>query len=633
MKNCTSFINIQCYRIGYRKCLPIILSILFLVSGAMAQSSKTAYEKLSDTKKEEIQGMLKYYDKQIYFNENRGQWPSNVLYKADFHLGQALVTPDGMMVGTFDPVSAAAISAAGIQEEIDIQNGLRKHLPRSSPRGHGWLMKFLNSSPEMTIESKHKHADVFNYFMGNKSNANTNNYQEVWYNNVYNNVDVRYYPSEEGTLEYDIVCKPGFDKENIAIQMKGIDEVVINKNGHLVLKTSVGDVDFPAPVAYQLINGKQQSVEANYRVSDKNIVHFNLGKYNPALPLIIDPIALRWATWVSTNSTGDNHGHCIWVDQSDGAIYVVARVDGSTNRITVGALDTTAAGGIDMIVGKYLEPANVGGTGTRVWQTYIGGSGNDNPYAMEQGPDGNLYITGYTSSSDFPLTSNGSIFGGSYLDQSSQTTDNIFITKITKTGTSIKSAVVGGNGDDGSFDLRIAKTGEITVCGNTKSTNLATLYPGTGASNTNHSGIDALVFKINQDLSSIIWMKNNGGSKDDQPTILSQDPRDGSIYIGGYTASTNFPVMNARQSTQSNTNNTRSGFLTKLKSTGDTVWSSYFRSAPGKQTSILCMELDTLNNKIYFGGITEGLDTSNIHAGTYDNSYGGGSNDFFVSSI
>ena len=52
-----------------------------------------------------------------------------------------------------------------------------------------------------------------------------------------------------------------------------------------------------------------------------------------------------------------------------------------------------------MIVGKYLEPSAVGQSGTRVWQTYLGGSGDDNPYAMEQGPDGNLYITGYTSSS------------------------------------------------------------------------------------------------------------------------------------------------------------------------------------------------------------------------------------------
>src|ERR1017187_9604050 len=50
--------------------------------------------------KSDIQKMLQYYDKQIYFTENKGQWPEHVLYKADFTLGQALATSQGMIVGT-----------------------------------------------------------------------------------------------------------------------------------------------------------------------------------------------------------------------------------------------------------------------------------------------------------------------------------------------------------------------------------------------------------------------------------------------------------------------------------------------------------------------------------------------------
>ena len=69
-----------------------------------------------------------------------------------------------------------------------------------------------------------------------------------------------------------------------------------------------------------------------------------MGEYDANQPLIIDPIALRWATWVNTKSSGDNHGHCIWVDPNDGAIYMVARVVGTTDQITVGAFDVSANG-------------------------------------------------------------------------------------------------------------------------------------------------------------------------------------------------------------------------------------------------------------------------------------------------
>ena len=141
-------------------------------------------------------------------------------------------------------------------------------------KGHGWLMNFVNSSPEMKIQSKGTHEDVFNYLQGGEENhaMDVKNYKEIWYNNVYDNVDVRYYPSAEGTLEYDIICKPGFDKNNIAINFQGIEHMHVNSDGHLIFSTSVGDMEFPAPVAYQRINGVQIPVQARFNMmNDKTI--------------------------------------------------------------------------------------------------------------------------------------------------------------------------------------------------------------------------------------------------------------------------------------------------------------------------------------------------------------------------
>jgi gliding motility-associated-like protein len=583
----------------------------------------------------DIANMLNYYDKQVYFTENHGQWDSKVLYRADFKLGQAVATKEGMIVGTFDPAAVDAQSQWSMRQEAAHTSHTLFTEPEPNVKGNGWMMNFINHSPSMTVESQSKHKDVFNYFDGGQSLSNVNSYQEIWYNNVYDNVDVRYYPSKDGSLEYDMICKPGFDKDAISIKMDGISKVILKKDGSLDLKTSVGDMSLPTPVAYQNIDGKRVPVEAHYEVSRNNVVTFKISDFDKTKTLLIDPIALRWATWLNTQSTGANHAHCVWIDAA-GNIYTVARVDGSTNLITTGAFDTTANGGIDLIIGKYTEPEAVGGSGTRVWQTYVGGSDDDNPYAAQMGPDGNLYITGYTASTNFPLIG-GTAFSGPSIDDRSQVTDNIFVMKITPDGQSIKASVIGGNGDDNSYDLRFTSNGDVVVCGETESTNLATLFPGSGATNTTKSNYDVIVFRINSNLDTIKWMKNYGGSSSaaaDVATIMLDNPVNDDIYVAGYTSSSNFPTTsNARQTSLVGLT---SGFIQKLKSNGTTVWSSYFDAAKNDVAQILCMEFNTTYDKLYFGGVTTGLyttsPTSNISTGAYQTKYGG-NQDFFVASM
>ncbi|MCB0508061.1 MAG: hypothetical protein KDD21_07175, partial [Bacteroidetes bacterium] len=610
----------------------LMVSFVTLFNGQTIQAQTLKAVKEDDLDKS-VKEMLNRYDKQIYFTENKGQWPENVIYKADFKFGQAIATRNGMLVGSFDPASVNEIRERGDEEEEAIHLGLpydkNKRQANTNVKGHGWLMNFLNPSSKMKIVTSDEHKEKFSYFnLNSKANSTSDNlnFQEIWYKNVYDNVDVRYYPSEHGTLEYDIVCKPGFKNENIAIQFDGIEQLKVNKEGILTFETSVGEMTFPKPIVYQTLNGKRVSVEAEYVVSNNNVLSFKLGDYNHASPLIIDPIALRWATWITNNSDGEDHGHGVWVDESDGAIYILARIINS-GLITVGPYQANSAGSLDIVLGKYLEPTTVGGSGSRVWQTYLGGSNNDNPYALEQGPDGNIYLTGITGSSNFPMLG-GSAFSGSGLDGRSQSGNNIFVTKINKAGNSIKSAVVGGNGEDQSFDLRFDSDGNIIVGGYTKSTNLGSRYGGL-ASNTNNGGEDVILFKINADLDNIIWMKNYGGSSNDRINIINVKSSNDDIYVGGTTSSSNFPTLSARQSTRGGN---QSGFLQKMNSSGTLQWSSYFQSSSSRDASILCMELNRTQDTLYFGGLTTGLNSSNVTSGSLDNSYNG-NGDFFVAKM
>ncbi|MBL8009191.1 MAG: SBBP repeat-containing protein, partial [Flavobacteriales bacterium] len=607
-----------------RRAKALLSALVLAATGAQAH---TPPDRPHDGHADGLDALLHAYEQRIHFTENRGQFNPHVRFRADFPLGQALATPEGMLVKAYDPEAVAAREAEGHRIEEEARLGLPNRPLLWRERGHGWMLHFRGALPTMRIEGLKPHGDASNYFVGEAARhaAGVSSFEEVWYKDVYPRTDVRYYAAEDGALEYDIICKPGSDPADIQLELKGIERLRVTAKGELVVPTSLGEMLFPPPVVYQGGERGEQRVDAAYAVQG-NVVRFNLGAYDRTRPLVIDPIALRWATWVNTNSSGDNHGHGIWVDPNDGAIYVLARVVGTTDNITVGAFDETANGNLEIIVGKYLEPSTVGGSGTRVWQTYIGGGQDDNPYAIEQGPDGNLYITGLTGSTNFPLLG-GTGFSGSSIDQQAQSGDDIFVLKINPAGTGIKACVIGGNGGELSYDLRTTAGGDVLVCGSTTSTNLLTQNPGSGATNTNAGSNDALVFRVNADLSTLVWMRNSGGTGSDVATIMLHNDATGDIFVGGSTASTNFPTVSPRQSTRGGNS---AGFLQRLTSAGGVTWSSYFSSASSAAASVLCMEFNTARTELYFGGVTSGLAAANISgAGVFDSSHNG-SNDFYV---
>src|SRR5690606_9300357 len=237
---------------------------------------------------------------QIHFTPNMGQFSEPVLFRADFPLGQAVALQDGMVVSALEPEAVAARVAKGFQmEELRILGIYDTDLTYHH-KGHAWQLHFLGGSPDMTVSGRELHPDVSHYFQGNdpsKHATEVPNYAEVWYNDVYPGVDVRYYPAEDGSLEYDVICKPGSDPTQVHIEFRGIDRMEINARGELVLHTSIGDVSYPAPYVYQRIDGREVEVPSAYVLEGRNTLRFQLGKYDPRHTLVIDPIAMRWATW------------------------------------------------------------------------------------------------------------------------------------------------------------------------------------------------------------------------------------------------------------------------------------------------------------------------------------------------
>jgi len=165
--------------------------------------------------------------------------------------------------------------------------------------------------------------------------------------------------------------------------------------------------------------------------------------------------ALVYSTYIGGSASDEGYG--IAVDGSGNA-YVTGYA-GSGYDVTPGAFQTTYRGNLDVFVTK------LNATGTAlVYSTYIGGSGRDEGYAIAVDGNGNAYVTGETSSTDYDVTP------GAF-----QTTNgggrDVFVTKLNATGTAlVYSTYIGGSSSEEGYAIAVDGSGNAYVTGETSST-------------------------------------------------------------------------------------------------------------------------------------------------------------------
>ena len=152
--------------------------------------------------------------------------------------------------------------------------------------GHVYESNFIGFNKDLKIIGNRKTNDVCNYFIGKDSSKWKSNipvYNELVYENLYTGIDLSYFESG-GKLKYDFIVHPKADPKNIKVQYKGLDSIYL-KSGHLILKTTVGNVIEQAPLSYQIINGIKKIIACKFRL-EKNILTFKIiGNYNKKLQI------------------------------------------------------------------------------------------------------------------------------------------------------------------------------------------------------------------------------------------------------------------------------------------------------------------------------------------------------------
>jgi len=278
-------------------------------------------------------------------------------------------------------------------------------------------------------------------------------------------------------------------------------------------------------------------------------------------------------------------------------------------RFQVGAYDRT-------------QPLVIDPTLSLTYSTYLGGSASDVAYAIAVDSSGNAYITGQTYSANFPVKS--PLPDGSTCAKCNPSfgLSDVFVAKINSAGSAlVYSTYLGGSSVDVGTAVAVDSSGNAYVTGDTNSTD----FPTTSGVFQTTGDIfgDAFVAELNPTSSALVFSTFLGGSNTDAANAIAVGAS-GSIYVAGSTASTNFPLEGAYQSTLKGTSNV---FVSEIEPGGAKLTYSTYLGGAGQDVAY---GIAVSSSDVYVAGET----TSNNFptASAYQSSYGG-QGDAFITKL
>ncbi len=545
---------------------------------------------------------------QIEFIENKGQWDPQVKFMSHAGNGAFFLQQKGFTVLMHDPKDIERLNPHYIGTVMAKQKNSEEIL-----HSHAYRVEFMNANPEAEIIPDKPVPTVNNYFIGNDQSkwaSNCKIYKGVTYKNVYPNVDVRYYTDGAGNLKYDLIVYPGGDPNQIKLQYKGADKLLV-KDRELIIKTSIGDNKELYPYTYQVMEKSRTELDCRF-VVDGDVVKFKVKNYARDKTLVIDPSEIFFTY---SGSTADNWGFTATYGP-DGSFYSGGIAFSQGFPQTIGAFQTSYAGDRDIAIMK-LTPDGV----SKVYSTYLGGAGKEQPHSLVVDPQGNLIVAGRTNSP----TSNGAVYPVTAPLFGPCGNWDIIVTKLNASGSGLIGSIrIGGGGEDGvnistdenSGVLSIKRNygddarSEVIIDGSnniylascTKSSNFPTT-PGVIKPNFTAKQ-DAVVLKLNPNCNGVLWSTYLGGSEDDASYVLALG-NNNNLYVAGGTGSSNLTgISGSGVISSSSAGGVCDGFIIELSNDGSTaIRGTYLGTTSADQ--VYGIQTDK-NGNIYVMGTTEG---------------------------
>jgi hypothetical protein len=489
-----------------------------------------------------------------------------------------------------------------------------------------------NAAPEVEgLEIQRGHS---NYLIGNNParwQRNVPLYGRVKYRGVYPGIDAVYY-GNQSQIETDYIVAPGADPKQIVLQVSAGKDLTLNSQGDLLVANAAGDLILRRPNVYQDVDGARREVAANYVLQSPESVGIQVASYDSTKPLVVDPVVV-YSTYLggSTGTAGGAAGNsatAVAVD-SNGNAYITGSTSASNFPVTAGVYQNTNESNGFLKANAFITKLNPTGTAL-VYSTYLGGSVSDGAVGIGVDSNGNVYVTGSTSSLDFPVTA-GSAIQSQPPQKNNFGASDVFFSELDPNGANLLySTYLGGNGGDSPGGLALDANASAYITGSTTSTNFPispnALQNVNNAAGPVGTGSNVFVSRINSTkagLAGLVYSTYLGGSDNDSGSAIAVDAN-ADAYIVGTATSSNFPAVNAFQS---NLNGNQNAFIARIDTVNSVLlYSTFLGDGAGNGETGNCIAVDT-NFNVYIGGHTYDQFFP-VTAGAFETTFPAAANDY-----
>lgn len=448
-----------------------------------------------------------------------------------------------------------------------------------SRAGNETRISFVGARAESEPQGELTSADKGIYYIGSADAWRmATRYARVRYVNVYPGIDLVFVTA--GTqLEYNFEIAPHANPKVIRISVEG-SALKRTDNGVLEIGPVNAAIAQMRPLAYQAGVRRNRLVNCEYVLKNEHEAILRLAAYDASSPLYVDPV-LNFSTYLGGSGFDSINAA---VSDGQGDLFITGETSsGSLSNPAISARSSRDA---------FIAKLSSGGAHLSV--VYLGGSNYDSGRGIALDSSGNIYVTGVTSSSDFPVTP------GAFARVAPGAQD-AFVAKFNSSMVLQYSTYLGGGSGDSGLAIAVDSAGDAYVAGQTQSTGFPV---SSGAfQKSNGGGIsDCFISKLNPAGSALLYSTYLGGSGLDLCAGIALDTAD-NAYVAGTTYSANFPVVGPLQSSLLGT---ATAFVTKLNAAGSAiVYSTYLGGSNLDNATALALDS---SDAAYVTGDTASID-------------------------
>ena len=371
---------------------PLIVTLIFLiVLNPTYKGNAMGRTNIDSTKTS-----FKQSRSNLKFTQNIGQLDDRVLYHAnDLQANHYFLNNEILSVVT---KKAKKQPQKDKNKKVNRKRGNgqnAEHEEKSVDSTYTYGIRFIGTKGHSNIKAQKKLDESFghlNHIKGGGHYKDIPQYSSINYQEIWRGIDAAFY-EQDGQLKYDFIVSPGSNPSKIKFTMDGVDDLHADeKTGELLFKTPWGQLKKGRPFTYQLINEEKIVIDAKYRING-NIISFEIGKYDTDYPLIVDPVALKYATFLGGSS--NDYLQDIYVHPTSNNIYLT----GYTNSVSFPGVVGNATSSYDGFI-TCMSPDG----SSVLWTTIIGGDeSSENLFKIHVSDDENdIFVTGNSNSSDYP---------------------------------------------------------------------------------------------------------------------------------------------------------------------------------------------------------------------------------------